>query len=173
MSVLICPGIHSPQLTESFLQAIQTPSTRLVFPSYQYPAYSTVDIFNFLLKNEPNPATAPPLLFICFSAGVVGGIGAAIAWQMQGGKVNVFIAIDGWGVPLFADFSIHRFSHDYFTHWSSALLGAGEDSFYADPAVEHLEMWRSPQTIMGWWQTKTGLKERCSAADALKKFLKN
>jgi len=44
------------------------------------------------------------------------------------------------GVPLVGNFPIHRLSHDYFTHWSSAVLGSGNDSFYADPPVEHLEM---------------------------------
>ena len=31
------------------------------------------------------------------------------------------------------------------------MLGGGHNNFYADPAVEHLEMWRSPQTVQGWW----------------------
>ena len=32
-----------------------------------------------------------------------------------------------------------------------ALLGNGENNFYAEPAVDHLSMWRSPQTVQGWW----------------------
>lgn len=78
-------------------------------------------------------------------------MGAAFAWQRLGGTVNAVLAIDGWGVPLVGGFPVHRLSHDSFTHWSSALLGAGEDSFYADPGVAHLELWRSPQTAHGWW----------------------
>jgi hypothetical protein len=171
MSVIICPGVHSPQLTESFLQAIEASDDWLIFPTGEYPAYSAINIFNFLLKNEPEPKSASPLLFICFSAGVVGGIGAAIAWKMNGGRIKALIAIDGWGVPLMADFPIHRFSHDYFTHWSSALLGAGEDSFYADPGVEHLEMWKFPGKIMGWLEMRSGTKKYCSAVDAFKKFI--
>jgi hypothetical protein len=171
MSVIICPGVHSSQLTENFLQAIEAPNRWLVFPACEYPAYSAIDVFNFLVKNEPDPARGSSLLFICFSAGVVGGIGAAIAWQMNGGKISTFMAIDGWGVPLIADFPIHRFSHDYFTHWSSALLGAGEDSFYADPGVEHLEMWQSPKNIMGWLQLRSGNKKYCSSVDAFRKLL--
>ncbi len=31
------------------------------------------------------------------------------------------------------------------------MLGSGADSFYAEPPVEHLDMWRSPQTVEGWW----------------------
>lgn len=171
MSVIVCPGMHSPQFTASFLQTFPTSHQWLVFPAHQYPAYSALALFQFLQENLSNPSTASPLLFICFSAGVVGGIGAAMVWQMNRGKVKALIAIDGWGVPLLGDFPIHRFSHDYFTHWSSALLGAGEDSFYADPGVEHLDMWRSPQTSLGWWQTVSGIRENCSAVDALRKIL--
>lgn len=65
--------------------------------------------------------------------------------------MKALIAVDGWGVPLSGNFPIHRLSHDYFTHWSSALLGSGDDSFYSDPAVEHLAIWRSPHTCQGWW----------------------
>lgn len=92
-----------------------------------------------------------PLAFVSFSAGVVGAIGAAWMWQFLGGTVKAFIAFDGWGVPLWGSFPIHRFSHDEFTHWSSALLGAGSDSFYADPPVAHLDLWAKPQIAQGWW----------------------
>lgn len=92
-----------------------------------------------------------PVLFIGFSAGVVGAIGAAWSWQFLGGRVKAFIALDGWGVPLWGDFPIHRLSHDRFTHWSSAMLGSGADNFYAEPPVEHLDLWRSPQNSLGWW----------------------
>jgi hypothetical protein len=39
-------------------------------------------------------------------------------------------------------------------------LGGGNESFYADPGVEHLDLWRSPQTASGWWlrETETGIK---------------
>lgn len=69
----------------------------------------------------------------------------------MGGQIRRLWAIDGWGVPLVGDFPIHRLSHDWFTYESSKLLGAGLDSFYADPTVEHLDIWRSPQTTHGWW----------------------
>ncbi|MBE9020436.1 hypothetical protein IQ272_30760, partial [Chroococcidiopsidales cyanobacterium LEGE 13417] len=82
---------------------------------------------------------------------VVGALGAAWGWQLMGGKVRAAIAVDGWGVPLFTNFPCYRLSHDYFTHWSSALLGESNDSFYADPPVEHLVLWRSLPTITGWW----------------------
>jgi hypothetical protein len=96
-------------------------------------------------------ALTVPLVFIGFSAGVLAAIVAAHAWQVGGGTVRALIAVDGWGVPLAGNFPIHRLSHDYFTHWSSALLGAGADRFYADPPIEHLDLWRSPHRAEGWW----------------------
>jgi hypothetical protein len=154
MSLIICPGIHEPELTENFLAGVlqlnisQKPQNILIFPTQDYPAYSSGHILQFLCQNQ---SLSSPILFISFSAGVVGAIAAAWGWQFLGGKVTAFIALDGWGVPLTGSFPIHRLSHDYFTHWSSALLGTGEDSFYAAPSVEHLELWRQPQTISGWW----------------------
>jgi hypothetical protein len=150
MSIVICPGIHSPNLTENFIFGLQLPQTQeaTVFPTEKYPVYSPLHVLDFLLPNCHSPLT-----FIAFSAGVVGAIGAARLWQAQGGTVTALIALDGWGVPLEGDFPIHRISHDRFTAWSSALLGAGADSFYADPPVAHLELWRSPQTVQGWWTT--------------------
>ncbi|NES83160.1 MAG: hypothetical protein F6K10_18095, partial [Moorea sp. SIO2B7] len=56
---------------------------------------------------------------------------------------------------------------------SSALLGAGADSFYADPEVEHLDLWRSPQTTQGWWVKHPGSQLRCSAAQFLSIFLQH
>ena len=171
MRLAICPGIHDPKLTEGFLGSlslewgveteikakISNPESRIstpvrVFPAQDYPAYSAVDILQFLCAQEPAEES---LIFISFSAGVVGAIGAAWGWQGLGGEVKAFIALDGWGVPLGGNFPIHRLSHDDFTHWSSALLGGGGESFYADPPVEHLELWRSPQTAKGWRVCKT------------------
>jgi len=154
MSLIICPGIHDPKLTESFLTGLlsakvgQKPKNILIFPIQDYPAYSSVHILHFLHQNH---SLSSPIIFISFSAGVVGAIAAAWGWQLSGGKVTAFIALDGWGVPLTGNFPIHRLSHDYFTHWSSALLGSGEDSFYAAPSVEHLALWQEPQTVSGWW----------------------
>ncbi|MCY7323349.1 MAG: hypothetical protein LH660_16470, partial [Phormidesmis sp. CAN_BIN36] len=114
------------------------------------PAYSPLHVLEFLSATE----ATTPLVFIAFSAGVVAAIGAARLWQKQGGTVRALIALDGWGVPLAGDFAIHRVSRDRFTSWSSALLGGGDsDSFYADPAVDHLTLWRSPQTVQGYEMT--------------------
>ena len=158
-TLVICPGIHDPQLTQNFLEKLRCCDTDnasnhwsenvLIFPAHDYPAYSAVHILEFL-QDYPNLVKIP-LVFISFSAGVVGAIGAAWGWQRLGGEVKAFIGFDGWGVPLYGTFPIHRVSHDYFTHWSSALLGAGEDRFYAEPATAHLDLWGKPDTCKGWW----------------------
>ncbi|MFB2897395.1 hypothetical protein ACE1CI_31135 [Aerosakkonemataceae cyanobacterium BLCC-F50] len=173
MSLIICPGIHEPKLTESFLTGLQLKDNQkrqdiLIFPIEDDPAYSSGHILQFLCQNH---SLTSPIAIISFSAGVVGAIGAAWGWQLLGGEVKAFIALDGWGVPLTGSFPIHRLSHDYFTHWSSALLGSGEDSFWAEPSVEHLELWRQPQTVVGWWihspNDKSEQKTQTTAAQFL------
>ena len=176
-TLIICPGIHPPALTQSFIQGLQldrqsTDNLKLlVFPTEEYPAYSAIALDHWLTKQLAEPHNEPPLILIAFSAGVVGAIGAACTWQIRGGKIKALIAIDGWGVPLLANFPLYRLSHDYFTHWSSALLGRGNHSFYCDRAVEHLALWRSPQTAWGWQEIGWGLKIRCSAAEYLQSLL--
>ncbi|MFM9263665.1 hypothetical protein [Tychonema sp. BBK16] len=160
MRLIICPGIHDPKLTDCFLEGLsevweaenprqnsQTVSHVKIFPAHKHPPFSALDIFHFLCSQE---LAGESLVFVSFSAGVVGAIGAAWMWQQMGGNVAAFIALDGWGVPLGGTFPIHRISHDRFTHWSSAILGGGGDGFYADRPVEHLDLWRSPQTAQGW-----------------------
>lgn len=160
MTVVICPGMHDAELTQNFLASLgERLSDFLIFPVDRYPAYSTLHLLDFLRRQFSNPMIASPapqtvqvpLVFVGFSAGVVAAIGAAHVWRWMGGSVKAFIAIDGWGVPLWGDFPIHRLSHDHFTHWSSALMGAGEDSFYASPSVPHWDLWRSPQQVKGVW----------------------
>lgn len=152
MTVLLCPGIHDPRLTDEFLSALHGGSSKcLVFPAHDYSAYSALDILHFLKMISMDDRA---LLFVGFSAGVVGAIGAAFGWQWMGNPVKALIAIDGWGMPLMGHFPIHRISHDAFTHWSSSPLGICEilgDRFYADPSVPHLDLWRSPTTVHGWW----------------------
>lgn len=151
-SCVLCPGMHAPSLTADFVAGLDLPTEvadRLrVFPSQVDPAYSPHHLLRFV---QAQVAQTTPLVFIGFSAGVVGAIGAARLWQRQGGTMRALIAVDGWGVPLSGDFPIHRVSHDAFTDWSSSLLGMGQDRFYADPAVGHLDLWRSPHTAGGWW----------------------
>ncbi|MBW4612135.1 MAG: hypothetical protein KME21_02435 [Desmonostoc vinosum HA7617-LM4] len=159
MSIIICPGINEPDLTENFVSGClglvcdrpqQNAANILIVPSQGFLSLSALHSWQFLRDRLGNQIKSP-VIFISFSAGVVGAIGAAYLWQLIGGCVKAFIAIDGWGVPLAGNFPIHRLSHDYFTHWSSCLLGSGQNNFYAEPAVDHLSMWRSPQTVKGWW----------------------
>lgn len=161
MRLIICPGVHDPALTESFLAGLWSemghcPAGQwpLVFPAQHYPAYSSFHLLSFLNQqlsgNAPDALHSLPLLMVAFSAGVAAAIGAAWGWQLAGGQICGLIAVDGWGVPLAGRFPVYRVSHDYFTHWSSALLGAGKTGFYAEPGVDHLALWRSPQRATGW-----------------------
>ncbi len=159
MSVIICPGVHDHELTTHFVEGLSFLADPVIFPTEDYPAYSTYHILQFLRTQlghswhtdpQLRQLPLPPLLFIGFSAGVVGAIGAAWGCQMMGHSVKALIAVDGWGVPLYGNFPIHRLSHDAFTHWTSTLLEAPTDHFYADPPVPHLELWRSPQNTPGW-----------------------
>lgn len=184
MNIIICPGIHEPKLTESFISgclnlhsdssSAQETVNLLVYPEQGVLTTSPLHILQFLHNCLGNELESP-VIFISFSAGVVGAILAANSWQLLGGHVKAFIAIDGWGVPLWGDFPIHRISHDYFTHWSSSLLGSGQNNFYAEPAVDHLSMWRSPQTVQGFWVDPSlefyPKSDRLSAAEFLRLLL--
>ena len=182
MSVIICPGIHESSLTESFirdlLEAVTdgscpvTPLNILNFRANNLSALSGFHIWQFLRENLEDELESP-VVFISFSAGVVGAIAAASLWHIFGGNVRAFIAIDGWMVPLAGNFPIHRVSHDYFTHWSSCLLGSNDRNFYAQPAVEHLELWRKPSTVEGYWvDSPSGESPKpLTAADFLKILL--
>ncbi len=176
MQVIVCPGMHEPHLTASFMEGLKFARNIdslqiLVFPTDRYPAYSGLDILRWMHEQLNQPSLNPPIAIIAFSAGVVGAIAAAHGWQAIGGTIQGFIALDGWGVPLWGNFPIHRLSHDHFTHWSSALLGAGESSFYAEPAVEHLELWRSPHLVQGWQYSFNAQPTRTTAASFITTLL--
>lgn len=143
MKILICPGMHSADLTKAFIAQVNLSENQCaVFPSDRQPVYSPQHILEFF---QPDKS----VLIVAFSAGVVGAIAAARIWQRQGIRIDRLIAIDGWGVPLFGEFPIHRVSHDRFTHWSSLMLGGNATHFYADPAVDHLTLWHSPESVQG------------------------
>jgi len=151
LPLIVLPGVHSQLLTREFRLVLQQflPNQLIhTYPTPEYPAYSPVSILGFLRDRITVRST--PIIVIAFSAGVVGAVPALNLWQAQGGRVRALLAIDGWGVPAVGNFPIYRLSHDYFTHWSSALLGTGKINFYADPPVDHLELWRSPHTCLGW-----------------------
>lgn len=170
----ICPGIHDQKLTDDFIQNLLNfpinAENLLIFPADQYPPYSGFHVLQYIEKNCSK--YSQELVIISFSAGVVGAISAAWGWQLQGKIIKGFIAFDGWGVPLTGNFPIYRVSHDKFTHWSSAVLGTGKTSFYADPAVDHLDLWRSPQTVNGWMVDTTTEDKKCVVAMSLIEFLR-
>jgi hypothetical protein len=180
MKVIICPGVHEPQLTDRFTNALAgtkakqiTKNDWLAFPTNKNHAYSPFHLYDWLNKPE---ILNNELFFIAFSAGVVGAIGAAVLLQLQGVKIAGFIAVDGWGVPLWVTFPTYRLSHDYFTHWSSAILGTGRWSFYCEPFVEHLTLWSSPEICQGWVveRKKDGreiYRQRITARDYLQAIL--
>ncbi len=158
MTIIICPGIHEQVLTDRFVsQLFGDSSNNINYPNILIPPnegilpISGLHVLQFLRKNIGGNQQNAPLPVISVSAGVIGAFIAACLWELQGGKVKAFIAIDGWGVPLFASFPIHRLSHDYFTHWSSLLLGGGATNFYAEPSVNHLEMWSNLQDVKGFY----------------------
>jgi hypothetical protein len=182
--LIICPGIHDPQLTEQFLSTLglnrvssdPSPSVWVVPPSAR--PYCAAELLEFLHRRGAidfsRPGSLDPLILIGFSAGVVGAIG--VAWSLYALQypIQALIAIDGWGVPLVAPFPIYRISHDYFTHWSSGLLGPGLEGFYADPPVEHLDLWRSPPQAVGWSVPALGSPsppQKTTAAEFLRRIL--
>ncbi len=173
-TILICPGIHDRSFTDRFLETFTQLSIPvhdlLVLPTEQYPPFSAVHILQFL---EGKITLSNRLILMGFSGGVVGAIGTAWGWQLKGGKVAALFALDGWGVPLGGDFPIHRISHDEFTHWSSGLLGRGRESFYADPPVEHLELWRSLYSITGWQVQSSNNNQVSRRQISLIKFLED
>lgn len=102
------------------------------------------------ISSDDDLATKSPLVFIGFSAGVIGAIASATVQQQLGHPVLGLIALDGWGVPLVGHFPIYRLSHDEFTHQTTAHWG-GERCFYADPPVAHLSLWGTSGSVTGWY----------------------
>lgn len=165
MTLIICPGMHDVGLTDCFVRALMQQKSDLpnvlIVPTQRCPPFSGPHLLQFLIQEVGVPDRTHhrtvldlnadrPLHFISFSAGVVGTIAAAWMWQRLGGRIGAMLAIDGWGMPLVGDFPIDRVSHDYFTHWSSPVLGDDRGCFYADPAVEHLYLWQFPERVWGW-----------------------
>ncbi|BAZ41870.1 hypothetical protein NIES4101_78380 [Calothrix sp. NIES-4101] len=183
MTIIICPGIHAPALTDKFVsQLLETDRNShfcndvkiIVFPSGGILPISGLHLWEFLHQNIGDNCNEP-ITLISFSAGVIGAFIAACLWELQGGKIRAFIAIDGWGVPLFANFPIYRLSHDYFTHWSSLLLGGGEVNFYAEPSVSHLELWENFKMVKGYQINHSQIPEKTylNASDFLHLILQN
>ncbi len=103
MSIIICPGIHEPELTESFISgllnlvsngAMQSNSENiLVYPGKDILVLSAFHILQFLRATAMRRTydLKSPIIFISFSAGVVGAIGAANLWQLLGGMSKLLL----------------------------------------------------------------------------------
>lgn len=156
----LCPGFHDPALTRSFLNQHHhwLPPTWddrcWVYPSHQQPPYSPHHVAQWLQHHHqtiPQTTTPPPLVWISFSAGIVGSLAVARQCHRQGQPILGFFALDGWGVPLWADFPLYSLSHDRFSHDTSAILRSGPGPhFYSDPPVSHLDLWVKPHRVWGW-----------------------
>lgn len=174
MPVVIVPGFHARSLTLQMVRSLPPfvqPHVVDAFPA------DPIAVFNGLIQTFGSPHTRHTkkdsqesrptgLIAIGFSAGVVGLTGALSLWQQQGGSIARFFAVDGWGVPI-VGLPLCRLSHDYFTHWSSLLLGAGEVNFYADPPVAHLEMWGASAQVHG-----RQITELCEESVTMAAFLR-
>ena len=145
LTTVMCGGVHDPALTDAFVDAIGRShfGTLHVRPA-DVPPYDPLAVARWLSALKIDT----PITIIAFSAGVVGAIAAAVPLHLQSRSIRSFIALDGWGLPLFAPFPVYRGSHDAFTYWTS--VGNGLQHFCADPAVPHLDLWRSPDRVTGW-----------------------
>lgn len=158
MGIVICPGLVAAAASQRFWQMVQqhlsaeaNPSTMasndVIFLPPDCPVYSPEHVLQAL-----QPFLTPvqnPWVWIGFSAGVVGGLGAARHCHPQF-PVQRFIALDAWGVPLIAPFPIDHLSHDRWTHQVVSTFNTLNSSFYADPGVNHLDLWETPSTVTGW-----------------------
>lgn len=174
MIILVCPGFNQPKLNHSFINAFPNQADQwLLYPGDQLPPYSPQDILDFWCKSVPKSNITLEVILIGFSAGVVGIQSVAKRLHRNQVKVKALIAMDGWGVPLWENFPTYRMSHDYFTHWSSAILGVGKESFYADPPIDHLELWRSPEITKGWKVNNNGSKIATTALKFIEEILES
>ncbi|MEM8639118.1 MAG: hypothetical protein AAGG51_09925 [Cyanobacteria bacterium P01_G01_bin.54] len=168
--IVLCPGMHTPEVSESFRTRFTPLHSHL--HCFIPEAIAPYDGSAICQHVQNHCESNTPLVLMGFSAGAVGARYAAQALHHQGWAIAALWLWDGWGVPRLGEpFPTVRLSHDTFTHWSSALLGEGDDSFWADPAVPHLDLWRNPEQIRGWRSLGSGLQERISllefAADVL------
>ncbi|WPF88385.1 hypothetical protein WEU38_16465 [Cyanobacterium aponinum AL20118] len=170
--IVIIGGFHNLEITTNFINYLYSQIKAIkdlkyiIIPTDKVQPLDGLSAYNFLSNYLVNQSCFPcPIIVISFSAGVVGAIILGKLWKARNGEVLCLLAFDGWGVPLIADFPCYRVSHDHFTHFSSLLLGGEESSFYAQPMVNHLELWRSPLEIQGRWQMKLGVEKTVKMTD--------
>lgn len=180
ISLVLCGGFHAPHDTEGLQQLCrQSPDLQAlllvvlghdapVAPLSAHRLRQSLD--DALLRQGLSGSPSPDLILWAFSAGCVGTVALAHHWQRYRGRVRGVFLVDGWGVPWHGSAPLHRLSHDDFTHRSSRWLGAGRADFVAQPGVPHRQLWRSPQTVMGWGEpppTAPEVAQPWSAADFL------
>ena len=183
--LFVCGGMHPLSYTGQVLSTIARDETLsrlsgvIGAPQYALGTLSPFALRQTLERGMANrglwnkgiadtSAAAPPGLIIwAFSAGCVGAAALATYWQHCRGPVLALFMVDGWGVPRVPDLPVHRLSHDRTTHDTSGWLGAGDEDFYADPAVPHLTLWQHPQAVVGWTVAAGKPRERLTAADFL------
>lgn len=172
LPIIIVPGFHNAVLTDRLVRSLPSFVHPMVAQSHPTSPLSIYDWMQGHFSPDSQESTIP-LVGISFSAGTVGIAGALALWQQQGGRVSRLIAVDGWGVPILG-VPVTRLSHDKFTHVSSLPFGAGDVNFYANPAVAHLDLWSSPESVIGQavqsWQLAPGTT--MSAADFLRRSLR-
>lgn len=156
--LVLCGGFHPPGDTEALLtlwakdptlSRIPAISLGMETPWAPLSAYTLRQSLDQAWGQVPHRAQPPDLVLWAFSAGCVGAVALAHHWHRYRGTVRAIFLVDGWGVPGVGAFPCHRLSHDAFTHHSSRRLGSGQADFWADPAVPHRQLWRSPQTVTG------------------------
>ncbi|BAQ63360.1 hypothetical protein [Geminocystis sp. NIES-3709] len=181
---IICGGFHDSSLTTNFFTYLTTitkdiskentiifnlDSSEKIYSVDRTLPYNGFSIYKCLKENQHKLIDCD-LIFMGFSAGVIGAIIAGNLWEKNGGKVKALFAFDSWGVPLIANFPCYRISHDYFTHLS--YLGGETNSFYANPSISHLDLWQNPENVQGCWEITLGIKKRSNLQEFLKHYLK-
>ncbi|PSN18907.1 hypothetical protein C7271_10085 [filamentous cyanobacterium CCP5] len=152
VSLIICSGFHDPEATQQLMADLgrYLPGDRRSLSVYVHPTPADgiwAPIATRSLRQRLD-SILEPIIFLAFSAGVLTAASVARHRHYQTpGQVLALFAVDGWGVPLSEPFPVHRLSHDHFTHITSA--GRCGDHFYADPAVDHLQLWQRPSLTTG------------------------
>lgn len=143
--LIICPGFHEPAWTDKWLRGMALEATQVRCLPPLEPVYSPGVVLEFC---QAHCDATQPLVMVAYSAGVVGGLGAAERWQALGGVVGGVVVIDAWGVPLWGKFPLVTVSHDWITDACGQAWGK-QNHFFAQPAVTHAQLWQSPQGAWG------------------------
>lgn len=171
--LLVCGGMHPPSYSGQILSAIAQDEALSQLSRGVCSPSSGLDVLSpFALRRSLEPTfeaasqrcPSPGLIIWAFSAGCVGAAALATYWQRYRGPVLAIFLVDGWGVPRPPGVPVHRLSHDRLTHDTSRWLGAGDEDFWADPPVPHLQLWQQPHRTEGWAVAPQQAGERLTAA---------